>query len=54
MQLLVFNGSPRGKGSNTGVLLKHFLNGFMETLGNTHEIVHLNRVNKQDDFMRIP
>ena len=29
MRLTVFNGSPRGKGSNTKVLLEHFTNGFM-------------------------
>ncbi len=53
MQLLVFNGSPRGKGSNTGVLLGHFLSGFTETPGNTYEIVHLNRINKQDEFVKM-
>ncbi len=53
MRLLVFNGSPRGKGSNTKVLLEHFLNGFMETPGNAHEIVYLNRVNKQDEFVKM-
>ncbi len=51
--MLVFNGSPRGKGSNTKVLLEHFLNGFMETPGNTHEIVYLNHVKKQDEFVRL-
>ncbi len=53
MRLLVFNGSPRGKGSNTRVLLEHFLNGFMETPGNTHEIVYLNRVKKQNEFVKL-
>jgi len=53
MQLLVFNGSPRGKGSNTKVLLEHFLNGFMETPGNTHEIVYLNHIKKQDEFVKL-
>jgi len=52
MQLLVFNGSPRGKDSNTSVLLEQFLNGFMETPGNTHEIIYLNRVKKQDEFVK--
>ena len=31
MKLTVFNGSPRGKKSNTTILLEHFLKGFMET-----------------------
>lgn len=53
MQLLVFNGSPRGKGSNTKVLLDHFLNGFMETPGNTNEIAYLNHVKKQDEFVSL-
>jgi multimeric flavodoxin WrbA len=53
MQLLVFNGSPRGKRSNTGVLVGHFINGFMETPGNTYVIVHLNRINKQDEFVEM-
>lgn len=41
MQLTVFNGSPRGKRSNTSVLLEHFLRGFMETQGNSYEIEYL-------------
>jgi len=38
MKLTVFNGSPRGEESNTGTLLEHFLNGFVETQGNTYEL----------------
>jgi 6-phosphogluconate dehydrogenase len=53
MRLLVFNGSPRGKGSNTKVFLEHFLNGFMEAHGNTHEIVYLNHVKNQDEFVKL-
>ena len=34
MRLAVFNGSPRGKGGNTGILLSHFLKGFTEIRGN--------------------
>jgi multimeric flavodoxin WrbA len=41
MQLTVFNGSPRGKKSNTVILLEHFLKGFMEIEGNSSEIVYL-------------
>ncbi len=31
MKLTIFNGSPRGKGSNTKILLDHFTRGFAET-----------------------
>ncbi len=44
MKLTVFNGSPRGKGSNTRVFLEHFLKGFMIKEGNSFELVYLNRV----------
>jgi multimeric flavodoxin WrbA len=41
MKLAVFNGSPRGKDSNTKVLLTQFLNGFMSTDGNSYELSYL-------------
>jgi len=41
MKLTVFNGSPRGKKSNTTILLEHFLKGFMETDGNSYELVYV-------------
>jgi len=44
MRLTVFNGSPRGEESTTTILLKHFLEGFITTDGNTYEIAYLNRV----------
>ena len=43
MKLTVVNGSPRGKGSNTTILLNHFLAGFEETRGNAHETIYLIR-----------
>ena len=46
MRLTVFSGSPRGKRSNSKVLLEHFLSGFSETKGNTHEVFYLNRVKR--------
>jgi len=46
MKLTVFNGSPRGKESNTAILLEHFLNGFMETEGNSYELEYI--VNNKD------
>ena len=53
MRLLVFNGSPRGKGSNTKVLLEQFLNGFIENPDNTFNLVYLNHVNKQEEFVKL-
>jgi hypothetical protein len=53
MKLTVFNGSPRGKGSNTKVLLEHFLNGFMKTDGNTYEIAYLVRVKDRESFINL-
>jgi multimeric flavodoxin WrbA len=41
MKLTVFNGSPRGKGSNTKILLDHFLAGFATTGGNSYELAYL-------------
>ncbi len=41
MKLAVFNGSSRGKDSNTKVLLTHFINGFMSTDGNSYELLYL-------------
>ena len=52
MRLTVFNGSPRGSGSNTKILVEKFLRGFHETPGNTSEIIYLNRINKQDEFVQ--
>ena len=41
MKLAVFNGSPRGKGSNTTVLLDNFLDGYMTNDGNSYELGYL-------------
>jgi multimeric flavodoxin WrbA len=52
MRLTVLNGSPRGKTSNSRALLDHFLEGLLETDGNTCEVLYLNRVNSQDEFVQ--
>lgn len=52
MRLTVFNGSPRGKTSNSTALLEHFLAGFSETEGNTHQVIYLNRVKSQEEFVK--
>ena len=41
MRLTVFNGSPRGKASNTAKLLEHFLAGFIEQAANEYETLYL-------------
>ncbi len=41
MKLAVFNGSPRGKDSNTKVLLTNFINGFMSIDGNSYKLLYL-------------
>ncbi len=46
MQLLICNGSPRGKGGNTALLLKHFTDGFAAYPENTFEVAYLQRVNE--------
>lgn len=53
MKLTVFNGSPRGKSSNTALLLEHFINGFMATGGNTHELAYLVQTNDSDKFVKL-
>jgi FMN-dependent NADH-azoreductase len=44
MRLMLCNGSPRGKGSNTTILLKHFIDGFTAAKGNSVEYAYLNNV----------
>ncbi len=43
MRLTIFNGSPRGKGSNTKILLEQFMQGFEASAGNSCEVFYLNR-----------
>ena len=52
MKLTVFNGSPRGKGSNTKILLDHFTDGFTATEGNTYELAYLVRLKESDNFIK--
>ncbi|MBI5748829.1 MAG: NAD(P)H-dependent oxidoreductase [Nitrospinae bacterium] len=53
MQLTVFNGSPRGKGSNTKVLVDQFLDGFMKGNGNSYKIVYLNTTKDSDYLIKM-
>lgn len=52
MNLTVFVGSPRGKKSNTNYLLKHFLDGFQATPGNSYELFYLNHLKDTDRFVQ--
>ncbi len=53
MRLTVFNGSPRGKNSNTKVLLDHFLEGFVATHGNAYELAYLIHVKEGKKFFNL-
>jgi NAD(P)H-dependent FMN reductase len=50
MKLTVFNGSPRGKKSNTRILMEQFLSGFGRTPGNGFEVHYLSRVADQEAY----
>ena len=53
MRLTVFNGSPRGKQSNTKILMEHFSRGFTENAGNTVETVYLNRTGETEGHVEL-
>ena len=52
MKLTVFNGSPRGVGSGSKVIIEGFLKGFESLQGNTHELFYLVRTKEQDIFKK--
>ncbi len=53
MKLTLFNGSPRGKGSNTKILLEHFTSGFTETNENQFELAYLFNVDEMEEFIEM-
>jgi hypothetical protein len=53
MKLAVFNGSPRGEKSNTGILLQQFLGGFIQIPGNCFEEYYLVHTNEHSNYARI-
>jgi NAD(P)H-dependent FMN reductase len=62
MKLTIFNGSPRGKGSNTKILLDHFTKGFEETshvneagenIPNKIEIAYLIKVDDMEEYTEL-
>ena len=46
MQLTFINASPRGTKSNTGILMEHFIRGFLETSGNSCDVEYLIKYRK--------
>ncbi len=52
-RLTVFNGSPRGRRSNTMMLLEPFLTGFASNAGGDYEIVDLIRLRRADQFPQV-
>jgi NAD(P)H-dependent FMN reductase len=62
MKLTLFNGSPRGKGSNTKILLEHFSKGFTETsrvnekgetVPNKIEIAYLVKIDNMEEHIEL-
>jgi NAD(P)H-dependent FMN reductase len=52
MRLTVINGSPRGKSSNTKLLLDQFLHGFMQSEGNSYETFYLNNRSSEPELQK--
>lgn len=50
MRLVLYNGSPRGRISNTAILLDHFIRGFKASEENSFELMYLNQVKSHQDF----
>jgi len=51
MKLTIYNGSPKGQKSNTKILLDQFTYGFLENEDNSIEVLYLNRIKNQDQFV---
>ncbi len=52
MHLTVFNGSPRGRKSNSKIIMDEFLRGFESTRGNNYDLYYLNRLKDTDRFVQ--
>jgi len=52
MKLTVFNGSPRGKGSNTRILMERFFEEFSAAGGKDYSIEYLVKVDEHPDYVR--
>lgn len=49
MKLVIYNGSPRGKGSNSTILTEHFLKGYSEINSDEISVHYLNKISKRDE-----
>ena len=52
MQLTVFNGSPRGRKSNSKIILDQFLRGFEVTPGNSYDLYYLYHLKDTERFVQ--
>jgi len=52
MRLTVFNGSPRGTGGNTAMMLEQFLAGFISVPGNSAEVRLLSRYKEIEEQLK--
>ena len=53
MKLIVINGSPKGKGSNTTILTSKFLKGFLSIEGNSAGTFYLKSLEDQKSALQI-
>ena len=53
MRLTIFNGSPRGEGSNTKILMQEFAWGFTENNDNIVETAYLYRIKETDQMVAL-
>ncbi len=53
MKLTIFNGSPRHRKSNTGILLNHFLNGFLDSHENEYVLHYLKEIKAPETFRKL-
>jgi len=51
MRLCVFNGSPRGKNSNTRLLLDHFIKGYLTVCESDFSMLYLRETDKDTEFV---
>jgi multimeric flavodoxin WrbA len=51
MKLTIFNGSPRGKGSNTRLLLDHFVRGYLTICEANFQMLYLNQQGKTQEYV---